>query len=76
MADILEGQRFWKVGDRHHVWIVDAVVTEDHDRAPFAILLSEDLQSTEDVDLSHLLNTEIYVPVADEPKAKAGPAKI
>lgn len=75
MTEILEGQRFWKLGDRRHVWVVDAVVTEDHDRAPFAIMVSEDLQNTEDVDLSHLSNIEIYVPVADEPKPKTGSGK-
>ena len=62
MADKLKGRRFWKVGNRRHVWIVDAFITDDHERAPFAVLVSEDRQSTEDVDLSHLLDTGIYLP--------------
>lgn len=68
MKNILEGQRFWKHGDHGHVWIVDAVMRGDAHRPPFAILMSEDAQTVEDVDLSHLQNPNLYTPV---PEAEA-----
>jgi hypothetical protein len=74
MTNILEGQRFWKHGDHDHVWIVDAVMSGDAERPPFAILMREDGQTVEDVDLSHLENPNIYTPVpeAGAEHAKAG----
>ena len=63
MTEILEGQRYWKVGDHTHVWIVDAVEPEKAGRPAFAILVSEDRHATEDVDLSHLKNPNLYSPV-------------
>ncbi|MHA1565033.1 MAG: hypothetical protein ACTSX7_06955 [Alphaproteobacteria bacterium] len=63
MTEILEGQRYWKVGDRSHVWVVDAVEPEKADRPAFAIMVSEDGLATEDVDLSHLNNLNLYGPV-------------
>ncbi len=63
MSTILEGQRFWKHGDHRHVWIVDAIVpTKDH-RPAFAVLISKAGRASEDVDLSHLENSELYTPV-------------
>ncbi len=63
MTIILEGQRFWKHGDHSHVWIVDAIVpTKDH-RPAFAVLLNEAGKESEDVDLSHLENPELYTSV-------------
>ena len=63
MRSELLGQRFWKHGDHRHVWIVDAVEPEKNGRPPFAILVSEDGQSTEDVDLSHLEDPAQYTKV-------------
>ncbi len=65
MTDVLEGQKYWKFGDRRHVWVVDAVEPEKAGRAAFAILVSEDGQSCEDVLLSHLKNPNLYSPVPD-----------
>lgn len=64
MTEILEGQRYWKVGNHSHVWVVDAVEPGKPGRPAFAILVSEDGQSTEDVDLSHLRNPNLYTPVS------------
>ena len=63
VSNILEGQRFWKHGDHTHVWVVDAIVPGQPGRAAFAVLLSEDGQTTEDVDVSHLENPNLYTPV-------------
>lgn len=63
MTEILEGQRYWKVGDHTHVWVVDAVEPEKADRPAFAIMVSEDGLATEDVDLSHINNPNLYSPV-------------
>ncbi len=60
MTTILEGQRFWKHGDHTHVWVVDAIVPAKEGRPAFAVLVSEDGQSSEDVDLSHLQNPNLY----------------
>jgi hypothetical protein len=66
MIEILEGQKFWKVGNHKHVWVVDAVEPEKDGRPAFAILVSEDGLSTEDVDLSHLKDRNLYTPVPSE----------
>ena len=63
MKEILEGQKFWKTGDHAHVWVVDAVEPETPDRPAFAIMISQEGTATEDVDLSHLQNKELYTPV-------------
>lgn len=63
MTAILEGQRFWKHGDHSHVWIVDAIVPTKNHRPAFAVLLNEVGKESEDVDLSHLENPELYTPV-------------
>ncbi len=63
MTSILEGQRFWKRGDHSHVWVVDAIVPAENGHPPFAVLVNEDGQVTEDVDLSHLENPNLYTPV-------------
>lgn len=60
MTTVLEGQRYWKVGDHTHVWVVDAVVAGKGGRPAFAVLVSEDGRSTEDVDLTHLENPNLY----------------
>jgi hypothetical protein len=64
MTEIPEGQKFWKVGDHRHVWVVDAVEPKSPGRPAFAILVSEDGTATEDVDLSHLQNPNLYSPVS------------
>jgi hypothetical protein len=63
MREILEGQRYWKIGDRRHVWIVDAMEPKTVERSAFAILVSEDGTATKDVDLSHLQNPSLYSPI-------------
>jgi hypothetical protein len=63
MTGILEGQRFWKHGDHTHVWVVDAIVPARNGRLPFAVLVNEDGQVSEDVDVSHLENPDLYTPV-------------
>ncbi len=63
MTGILEGQRFWKRGDHNHVWVVDAIVPGENGRPSFAVLVSEDGRASEDVDLSHLENPNLYTPV-------------
>lgn len=65
MTEISEGQRYWKVGNHRHVWVVDAVEPETDGRAAFAILVTEDGLNAEDVDLSHLKNPNLYTPVPD-----------
>lgn len=64
MTEILEGMKYWKAGDHTHVWVVDAVEPESNGRSAFAILVSEGGEASEDVDLSHLRNPELYTPVA------------
>ena len=63
MTEVLEGTKYWKVGDHRHVWVVDAIEPKTSDRPAFAILVSEDGLNSEDVDLSHLLNPDLYTPV-------------
>ncbi len=63
MTGILEGQRFWKRGDHSHVWVVDAIVPAENGHPPFAVLVNEDRRVTEDVDLSHLENPNLYTLV-------------
>ncbi len=63
MTGILEGQRFWKHGDHSHVWVVDAIVPAESGHPPFAVLVNEDGRVAEDVDLSHLENPNLYMPV-------------
>ena len=63
MKEILEGQKYWMAGDHRHVWVVKAVEPEISGRAAFAILVSEDGTATEDIDLSHLQNSDLYTPV-------------
>ena len=63
MTTVLEGQKFWKVGDHTHVWVVDAVVPGAASRAAFAVLVSEAASSTEDVDLTHLEDPNLYTRV-------------
>jgi hypothetical protein len=60
MTAVLEGQKYWKVGDHTHLWIVDAVMPGKAGRPPFAVLVSQDGRSTEDVDLTHLENPNLY----------------
>ena len=63
MTTILEGQRFWKHGDHSHVWVVDAIVPAKDHQPAFAVLVGEAGRASEDVDLSHLENPELYTPV-------------
>jgi len=62
MTAIREGQRFWKHGNHRHVWIVDAVVSEKPGRPAFAVLVSEDGTASEDVDIDHLCDRNLYAP--------------
>ena len=57
------GEKFWKVGDRRHVWVVDAIIAETPGAPALAVLVSEDGQSAEEVDLAHLVDPEQYLPV-------------
>ena len=63
MTTVLEGQKYWKAGDHTHIWVVDAVLHAPADREPYVVLVSEDGTAAEDVDLSHLQNRELYLPV-------------
>jgi len=58
------GTKLWKSGDHTHVWTVDALVPAREERAAFAVLVSKDGLSAEDVDLSHLDDPEQFTPVA------------
>lgn len=71
MKEVLEGQKYWKAGDHEHAWIVEAVEPETPDRPASAILVSAVGTVTEDVDLSHLKNPNLYTPV----HRPGGPAK-
>lgn len=62
MLEALIGRRFWKHGDHRHVWIVDDVIRAKEGKSAFAVLVSEDGNATEDVDLGHLENRNLYVP--------------
>ncbi len=64
MTVVREGQRYWKHGDHSHVWIVDAIVRDDGQRSPFAILVREDGREVEDVEVSHLEDRNQYTPAA------------
>jgi hypothetical protein len=64
MTEALQGRRFWKHGNHTHVWVVDAIISDKEGHPPFAVLVSEDGRSSEDVDLSHLENTDLYTPVS------------
>ena len=66
MTEILVGQRYWKVGDHRHVWVVDAVEPVTGNRPAFAIMVSEDGLNAEDVDLSHLSNPNLFTPVPQD----------
>jgi len=63
MTSVLEGKKFWKTGDHGHVWVVDAVLPKKDGQGHYAILVSEDGITCEDVDLSHLENPENYTAV-------------
>ncbi len=63
MTAVVEGQAYWKVGDHAHVWTVDAVIPAKAGRPPFVVLVSKDGRSTEDVDLTHLENPNLYTRV-------------
>ena len=63
MTTILEGQKFWKHGDHIHVWVVDAIIPAKNEHPSYAVLVDEQGRATEDVDLSHLRNRELYTPV-------------
>ena len=65
MTDILVGQKYWKVGDHRHVWVVDGVEAGTKERPDFVVLVSEDGLNSEDVDLSHLKNRSLYTPVSE-----------
>ncbi len=69
MTMVREGQRYWKHGDHAHVWIVDAVVRDDGQRQPFAVLVSEDGKEVQDVDLSHLEDRNQFTPTSEDPTA-------
>ncbi len=66
MTTVLEGQKYWKACDHGHIWVVDAVLHNPADREPYVVLVSEDGTAAEDVDLSHLQNRELYLPVPPE----------
>jgi hypothetical protein len=63
MTTVLEGQAYWKAGDHVHVWVVDAVVPARAGQPAFAVLVSKDGRRTEDVDLTHLDNPNLYTRV-------------
>lgn len=62
MTAIREGQRFWKHGNHRHVWVVDAIVRARAGRPAFAVLVSEDGTASEDIDLDHLGDRNLYLP--------------
>ena len=57
------GRRYWKVGDHAHVWVVEAIEPGKAGQAPFAILVTSDGANSEDVELSHLSNSDLYTPL-------------
>lgn len=63
-AGVSLGGRYWKVGDRAHVWIVDALVPAADMRTAQVVLVSEDGGSVEEIELSHLKDLEQYAPVS------------
>lgn len=62
MTGILESQRFWKRGGHSHVWVVDAIIPAKSGHPAVAVLVNEDGRVTEDVDLSHSENPNLYTP--------------
>lgn len=66
MLGIMEGQRYWKVGDHKHVWVVDAILPRKNGTNHYVVLVSEDGMETEDVDLSHIANPELFIRIPDE----------
>ena len=63
----LIGRRYWKVGDHGCIWVVDAVEPGKAGQPAYVILVTDDERSSEDVELSHLENPELYTPVAPKP---------
>lgn len=63
MSHIPIGSKYWKVGDRTHMWIVDAIVPDETGQPAFAVLVSADGLNAEDVDLTHLEDPRQYTPV-------------
>ncbi len=56
MTTALKAQKHWKVGDHSHVCFLLAVVAAEAGRAAFAVLVTEDARSTEDIALALLEN--------------------
>jgi len=58
-----EGQRYWKHGDHVRVWVVDAIIRNQSERPPYAVLVREDGSEADDIDLSHLEDRNQYLLV-------------
>jgi len=64
LAGVSLGDRFWKLGDRKHIWVVDALIPAADRRNAFVVLISEDECASEEVELSHLKDSEQYMQIA------------
>ena len=63
MLGVREGQRFRKRGDHRHIWVIDAIVQRKVRPGHYAILVSEDGNSEEEVDLALLADVNLYQPM-------------
>jgi len=63
MSGVREGQRFRKRGDHRHIWVIDAIVQRKDRPGHYAILVSEDGNSEEEVDLALLADVNLYQPM-------------
>ena len=66
MSGVGEGQRFRKRGDHRHIWVIDAIVQRKDRPGHYAILVSDDGNSEEEVDLALLADVNLYQPVQAE----------
>ena len=64
MTNIEIGCRFWKAGDRAHIWVVDGLIPAKAGVPAYAILVSDDERQVEEVDLSHLEDPEQFTRIA------------
>lgn len=63
MSGIEEGQRYLKRGNHRHVWVVDAIIQRRDRPGYYALLVSEDGTSEEEVDIASLADRNLYQPV-------------
>jgi hypothetical protein len=63
MMEVRIGHRFRKAGDRAHFWAVDGLIAAKTGVPAYAILVSGDELQVEQVDLSHLEDSEQFIKI-------------